>query len=344
MFCTTCGAGMADNSAFCPSCGAPLQPDGPSAHKSRTLGFHGDGGALLGLYFVNAILTVLTLGVYYFWGKVKVRKYLFNQTDFEGDRFDFHGTGGELLVGAIKIFGIFFLIAVPVTIGQIAFKNSWVSIALGFLFYAVVLLVTPVAIVGSTRYRLSRTSWRGIRFSFRGLTGEFVSLFLRGAILSALTLSFYSPFFLNEVRTFLINHSWFGSQPFQYDGEGKDLFPRYIRAFFLTIVTFGFYWHWWRAERDRYYWAHTSFGGMRFRSTLTGGGLLALQFTNFLIVVFTLGIGIPWAVIRQVRYRYDTLAIEGLYNWAAISQQMQDVSASGEGLADTLNIDMDLGV
>ena len=48
------------------------------------------------MQIVNVCLTILTLGVYHFWGKAKVRRYLFSHTAFAGDRFAYHGTGKEL--------------------------------------------------------------------------------------------------------------------------------------------------------------------------------------------------------------------------------------------------------
>ena len=55
---------------------APTEPaateTGGAEWATRHLSFHGDGGALFGIYIVNLLLSVLTLGVYYFWGKVKV--------------------------------------------------------------------------------------------------------------------------------------------------------------------------------------------------------------------------------------------------------------------------------
>src|SRR5438093_11866455 len=71
------------------------------------LSFHGSGGELFGIYILNLLKTILTLGVYYFWAKVKTRQYLWGQTDFGGDRFGFHGTGKELLLGYLKAVVVF---------------------------------------------------------------------------------------------------------------------------------------------------------------------------------------------------------------------------------------------
>src|SRR3974377_559745 len=69
----------------------------------RQLFFHGSGGSLFGIHLVNTFLTIITLGIYYFWAKVRVRRYLLSESEFEGDRFAYHGTGQELFIGFLKM-------------------------------------------------------------------------------------------------------------------------------------------------------------------------------------------------------------------------------------------------
>ena len=75
----------------------------------------------------------------------------------------------ELLLGFAKAFVVFFVPIVVLTVvrdvldvGPTIKGAAALSISLLFLMFL------PVAMVGARRYRLSRTSWRGIRFSFRG--------------------------------------------------------------------------------------------------------------------------------------------------------------------------------
>src|SRR5262245_12854679 len=75
-----------------PSSPPPALPRGP-----RRLSFHGSGGTLFGIHVVNVLFTLLTLGVYYFWGKTRIRRYIFGESAFEDDRFAYHGTAQELM-------------------------------------------------------------------------------------------------------------------------------------------------------------------------------------------------------------------------------------------------------
>src|SRR5499425_1828690 len=191
--------------------------DAPPAHAAapaardatlstrRKLSFHGNGGTLFGIYVVNVLLTIVTLGIYRFWGRVKVRRFMMSQTSFEGDRLAYHGTGKELLNGFFRaglIFGV--PLTVLITLDELA-GDRMVHVGIRFLSSVLIFIFFPVAMVGARRYRLSRTSWRGIRFAFRGRARDFISIFVRGSLLSSLTLSLYYPFFQARQQRFMIS-------------------------------------------------------------------------------------------------------------------------------------------
>ncbi|HSB80644.1 MAG TPA: DUF898 family protein [Candidatus Methylomirabilis sp.] len=306
--------------------------------------FHGSGGSLFGIQIVNMVLTIVTLGVYYFWGKVRVRNYLLSQSEFEGDRFAYHGTGKELLIGFLKAV---LLLGVPLVllnaVVPLLGRGPGFRILSGLISYILVLVVIPFAMVGARRYRLSRTSWRGIRFSFRGEAMAFIKLFLTGSLLSSLTLGLYYPFFETRRYGFMVSHSYLGNQKFAFDGEGRSLFGRYLLTLLLTPFTLGLCWLWFLARKQRYFWDHTSFGEARFHSEVTGGRLFLLYLGNALLLLLTLGFGWPWTVVRNVRFAFRYLSLEGPLEEASILQEAQAASATGEGLAGLLDAGFDLG-
>ncbi|HET8759563.1 MAG TPA: DUF898 family protein, partial [Nitrospiria bacterium] len=193
------------------------------ASTERRLTFEGQGGALFGIQIVNVFLTLLTLGIYSFWGKVRVRSYLMSQTEFEGDRFAYHGTGKELYRGAVKAGLVFGGLSALLNASQVMPKGA-PQISAVLAAYLGLSLLMPVAIVGARRYRLSRTSWRNIRFAFRGNTGAFIKLFLKGSLLTGLTFGLYYPFFATNQHAFLISNSYFGDKSFGFNGRGRHLF------------------------------------------------------------------------------------------------------------------------
>jgi uncharacterized membrane protein YjgN (DUF898 family) len=322
--------------------------------NSARLSYHGTGGSLLGLVLKNALLTMVTLGIYSFWAKNAVRVFHYSHTEMEGDRFAYHGTGMELLRGTLKAFGIILLLVIGIvalSFGAGAVFGSAsqplppaMTTAFVFVLYGGIGILMVAAINGARRYRLSRSSWRGIRFSFHGKLGPFMGLMLKGILLSVVTLGFYGPFFANQRRAFLVNHSHFGSEPFAYNADGKELFGQYLKAFLLTIPTLGLYWAWYAAFQHRYFWGNTSMRGARFRSAMTGGELLKLHLTNLLLVIFTLGIGAAWAVTRTHAFFAQCISLHGTVDWATIQQRAQAATATAEGLAEGLDIDVGIGM
>jgi uncharacterized membrane protein YjgN (DUF898 family) len=327
--------------------GLPPFPPAPAGWEGRAapapppvtaLRFHGNGGSLFGIHIVNVLLTLLTLGVYYFWAKTRVRVYVMSQTELEGGRFAWHGTGRELFLGFLRALVIF---GVP-TVLLIAIRDLLdvpmeLKFLAGVLVPIVFIVFLPLAMVGARRYRLSRISWRGIRFSFRGRALDFVKLFIVGSVLSSLSFGLYYPIFETRRQEFMTSHSWFGNRRFRFDGRGWDLFFPFLVTMLLALPTFGLILLWYLARKRRYFWDHTVAGEARFRCTVTGWGLFLLYAGNILLLVFTLGLAWPWVKVRSVRFTLRHLALEGPLQLEDIQQDPRGASATGEGLAGLLD-------
>ncbi len=299
--------------------------------------FHGEGGTLFGIHLKNLLLTIITLGIYSFWAKTDVRTYLYSQTAVGGDRFGYHGTGGELFKGWLKAVGIILVGAIVAGV-----LSATVHPAVGpiFLYGAGGLLFFPLALVGSRKYRLSRTSWRGIRFSFRGEFDELLGVFVPGILLTIITLGIYYPFFHANVRRFFVNETRFGHAPFSFTGDGRGMFARHLALYLLLPLTLGIYGFWHAAFRHRYYWEHTGFGSARFHSRLQGGDLALFSLTNFLLLVVTLGIAYPWVQARTMHFFCDKIGITSMEAFDAASQDARSATATGDMLADAMDVDL----
>lgn len=316
------------------------------------LRYHGTGGSLLGLVLVNALLALITFGIYGFWARNKVREFHYSHTEMSGDRFAYHGTGGELFRGYLKAMGILFLLALAYGVLSAILaaglgedpQSPALLIGMPLAINIAVGILIILAVNGARRYRFSRSSWRGIRFSYLGEFGAFLKLMLRGIGLSVVTLGIYTPFFESDRRAFLVSNARFGSEPFSYDGEGRALFGEFLKAVLLTIPTLGLYWVWYAAFKHRYFWNHTTMRGGRFESTVAGGELLSLTLTNLLLVIFTLGIGASWAVTRTHAFWCDRVTLYSTVDWATIQQRAQTADATGEGLAEGFDVDVGLGM
>jgi uncharacterized membrane protein YjgN (DUF898 family) len=203
-----------------------------------------------------------------------------------------------------------------------------------------VFIFIPIAIVGALRYRMSRTSWRGIRFSFRGKAWAFVKIFILGSLLSAVTLTLYYPFFQARQQWFIVSNSYFGRRQFRFDGRGRDLLGPYVVALLLLVPTLGIYLFWFQARKTRYFWEHTYFEGARFRSTMTGGRLLSQTLVNWILLIVTLGVAWPWVLVRRTRFEFAYLTVDGPLDLAGIVQEPQLPTATGDALSSLLGADV----
>jgi uncharacterized membrane protein YjgN (DUF898 family) len=320
---------------------APSRPT--ATNGARRPRFMGSGAALFGIHVVNVLLTLLTLGIYFFWAKVKVRAYLFSETEFEGDRFAYHGTGREMFVGFLKALVFFFIpISLLSMLPELMAAPLPVRYGASLLSYLLASFFVPMAMIGARRYRLSRTSWRGIRFSLRAKTWDFVRLWSSNTFYVAFTFGLYYPIYVVRRHDFLTRHMWFGSQRFGFDGRGRDLFWPFLAMVLLFPFTLGLSWFGFAAKKARYFAEHTTFGTARFASTVRALPLAWLTISNFLGLVFTLGLAWPWLSVRSLRFAYANLSLEGSLALDTITQDAQTVTATGEGLAGFLNADLGL--
>ena len=382
--CPTCGARFAVVEAI-PSASdedSPNQHDSPptvsdasatsgatdSASPPIRAAFHGMGGTLLGMHVVNVCLTLITLGGYHFWAKAKIRRYLFSHTSFAGDRFAYHGTGKELYQGFLKamlVFGIpYFSLSAAHTFLELP---QWIDVLLQAMAGLVFFLYVPVAIVNARRYRCTRTSWRGIRFSFRGRTLDFLKLYFRGWFFTILTLGTYYPYFQTQRQAFLHSHTYFGNQRFRFTGHGSGVmlpFAVTLLTTYAVLALCGFalaaqltnagltlllipcvlgpMWIWLLGQKQRYFWNHTSFGDARFSSDITWQRLLTLYLGNLGLLLATLGWAWPWVTVRNARFFIGTLSLQGPVDLDRVAQETTESSVTGEGLSNLLDTGFDM--
>ncbi len=209
----------------------------PEAFALR-LRHHGRLREVLGIALTNLLLKVVTLGLYHFWAKTRVRRYLWSQTEWEGERLVYTGTGRELFLGYLRAF---FLIIVPIyavffAIGWYGERMPVLTVVIGLLFWPVLLYLTGVALYSSWRYRLSRTVWRGIRFGLEGSPWRFGGFFLVQTLLTFATGGLYSPFMQCRTAARVLDQARFGTEPFAYEGRGDDLLFPFLRALGLTLA------------------------------------------------------------------------------------------------------------
>jgi uncharacterized membrane protein YjgN (DUF898 family) len=214
--------------------------------------YHGDKKTLFWLVMKTSFLTLITLGIYRFWAKTRIRKYLWSRTAAGQDSFEYTGTGLEKFLGflvaivvlaiylgivqmILLFFGLSLMADATTTAGQIAqIASIYIS------FFAVMPLIF-FAQYRARRYKMARTRWRGIRFGMDSAAWGFVWRAIAHSFLSIITLGLMVPRQTFKLEKYMADRTWFGDAQFVQNGRWQSLYPglKHIGIGFLILIAAG---------------------------------------------------------------------------------------------------------
>lgn len=203
------------------------------ATTQPVLEFDGKRGSFAKLLIINGILTILTLGIYRFWAKTKVRKFFWSNVRFLDDPLEYTGTGGELFVGFLIVIAILFPMGLIYTaIGSLVPPDATeLRVGLEVIYYLTIFALLQIGFYRMWRYRMSRTTWRGVRFGLDGSTWTYLKLACGWTLLSAVTLGFAYPWMQVDLWRYQVRHTRIGSEVFKFEGNAKDLIRAWVMVF-----------------------------------------------------------------------------------------------------------------
>lgn len=192
---------------------------------------------LLRLTLTNLLLNLLTLFVYRFWAKTRVRRHVWSCVHINGEPLEYTGTGKELFLGALIVLLLFILPLVLLAVGATMWFGPQHPVAGAFQFLGtlLVLLLTGFAIYSARRYRLSRTTWRGIRGALTGSATIYSLIYFGSFLLKGLTLGWSTPAMNTELQKRIVSNMYFGDAPFGFRGSAGQLYPAYALSWFGVI-------------------------------------------------------------------------------------------------------------
>ena len=293
-------------------------------------------GQLFALWGINLLLKMVTFGIYTFWGKTRLRRYITGSFSLHNDRFEYTGTGGELFKGFLKALPIIIVMYAPFIIWEPKHHP-----AVQLMFIPIFFLIYAGTYAG-LRYKFSRTTWRGIRGRITGSALEYASLKMARGFLNIITLGIAVPYSDIKIQKYRMEHSYFGSAKAEFSGNGAALMRTNIMTLLLIIPTLGLSRFWYNAALARYVYESTTFNTIRFKGNQTGANMLGLFAGNILLAILTVGLGVPIVMQRNMRYLADNLVIIGDIATSGIHQSTETLGTSGEGIYGLLG-DMDIG-
>ncbi len=190
--------------------------------KTTPIIFEGKTSEYFGIWIVNLLLSIVTLGIYSAWAKVRRKKYFYNNTLIENVGFDYHAKPISILKGR--------LIAVVLLV--IAAINP----ILQSLVFLLIFIALPWLVVRGSIFNSRNSSHRGLRFDFIGTVGKAVAVFIGLPLLTVITFGLAAPYAAHEKNQFLMNNHRFGLSQFDMKRVVKGFYKVYMILFIVPII------------------------------------------------------------------------------------------------------------
>ncbi len=208
---------------------APLGVD----QQTGNIRFLGHDAAYWRLLARGAVLLMITLGIYRFWLATDIRRFLWANTEVDGDSLEYSGTAIEILLG--------FLVAVAllVPLYTVFFLSAFNVATAGLMTGLAILTVAFVgqyAVWRARGYRLTRTVFRGLRFHQTGSGLHYAVCVLFWWGMMALTLGLAYPFAQASLERFKLRHTFYGELAGRFEGSGFALFMRGLPMWFVVMA------------------------------------------------------------------------------------------------------------
>jgi uncharacterized membrane protein YjgN (DUF898 family) len=194
--------------------------------------FTGTAGEFFAIWIVNLFLSIVTLGIYSAWAKVRKKRYFYAHTWVADANFEYHGNPIAILKGRIIA-----VVAFAAYSGLSQFMPN-LAAALALVLFA----AAPWVIARSMAFNAVNSSYRNLRFGFDGNYKDVlralwpIALVLmlsfltpewnpeihpmppRAVIaiiaLQAVTAAAVYPFVIGSLKRLQVNHSKYGLAPF----------------------------------------------------------------------------------------------------------------------------------
>jgi uncharacterized membrane protein YjgN (DUF898 family) len=279
------------------------------APRTGRVGYDGSRFGIGFLFLKTVLLSLVTLGLYNFWGRTQIRRAVWNAVSVDGEPFEYTGTGQELLFGFLKA------IALLIAIGLVLLVLGWLSVlarsglGLQLVLAAVYLILAVLAVAAvyfATRYRLSRTLWRGIRFGLDGEAGSFILGSIGYSLLALATLGICVPLLRTWQARTIVNNTRYGTVPFRMEAWGVTLIWPWIVAMLLAAPTLGIALVWYRVREFRGWTSSISVAGVKLDSRLRlrdvlGPAILLTLITVVFLVALLLPTIFEWLEVWRTR-------------------------------------------
>ena len=343
--------------------------------------FSGTGGEYFRIWIVNVLLSILTLGIYSAWAKVRNKQYFYGSTMLDGASFEYTANPVNILKGRILV--VFVLVVYQVVAVYAPVLAAVMGLGLVFLF--------PWVVIKALAFNARYSSYRNLRFHFDGKYGEAFLYYVLFTIFAIFTLGLAYPYAIYLRKRFTVERSRYGESSFEFNGGARYFYVVYIIAvlafiglFFGMLIMLGglaaisqmfgnpganpeeLESAWLvmlfslainlavlgtflaiavvvQTLITNYVLQHVKLADFRFDMRMDPMRVLWIQLSNIVVIVLSVGMMIPWARVRIVRYRLSCLSLLAQRSLDGFAASEQErLTATGEEMGEALDLDLGL--
>ena len=190
--------------------------------KTTPVIFQGSASEYFGIWIVNLLLSLVTLGIYSAWAKVRRKKYFNNNTLIDNFGFDYHAKPISILKG--RLIAVVFFIGYGMSASFHPFLPA--------VFLLIFFIALPWLVVRGSIFNARNTSHRGLRFDFIGTLGQAAKVFIALPMLMLPTLGLIMPYVAHQKSQFLVDNHRFGLSQF----DMQPVVKKYYKVYFIVMI------------------------------------------------------------------------------------------------------------
>ncbi|MBM7044979.1 MULTISPECIES: YjgN family protein [Rhizobium] len=329
--------------------------------------FTGNASEYFGIWIVNILLTIVTLGIYSAWAKVRRNRYFYGNTVLLGHSFEYHAKGKQILIGRLIVFGFLIVVNILSHVAPLAVLAIW----------PVMLVVFPWFLMRGLRFNARVTSYRNVRFDFVGTYGgAFKAIFL-GTLVTVISVGLLSPVASRWFYKYVFDNLRYGDRPFSTEprlgaiykvfgtmialslaggailgfaagalgvfrhvpmsSTGAGLSPVHF-GFVVGLLAYVFAGLYYRASIRNIIWSAAMIDHRhQLRSNLGRRQYIWVVVVNTVLTLVTLGLMRPWAAVQMQRFlaEHTAISVDG-----EIGVVFDQISSTGTAIsAEYLDVD-----
>ena len=334
--------------------------------SKETFEFTGSGGEYFKIWIVNILLSIVTLGIYSAWAKVRTQRYFYGNTYIAKNNFEYHANPLTILKGRIIAVAFFLLYSF----------SGHIYPPLAIIMAILLFILVPWAIVNALRFNARVSSYRGIHFNFNGTYGNAIMAFIVLPIVSVFTFFLLFPYALYKQAAFYIGGHQYGKTQFEFSAGPGPYYQAALVALF--IILFGYLFAYFALGSGitsmmanpeqapsptlvfemmlffygpiivafivyRVFSYNILFNNLAVKSNQFSSDMKILPWcwivlSNTVLILCTLGIFYPWAKVRSAKYRASVTRLNAEDLDSFIAGEQHDRNALGDEIGEVFDI------